>query len=144
MLKDRRQARRSCSSKCRQETIRCRWTLLLKLSRGFENQSKNRKHWNGATRLVLRPRSPEIELNSSSGCGSRVRFGRYEVTYQIGHVKQPPLSFKATRIVKSLNSIQWINFRWHSWEVPEHEGVRVDLWESLAGIDQGYAIKQID
>ena len=33
---------RSRSSKCRRETIRCRWILLLKLGRGFENQSKNR------------------------------------------------------------------------------------------------------
>src|SRR6202048_5028004 len=42
MLKNRREAQRFCSSKCRRETIRCRWTLLLKLRRGFENQSKNR------------------------------------------------------------------------------------------------------
>src|SRR5258708_26775209 len=42
MLKNRRQAQRSCSLKCRRETIRYRWTLLLKLRRGFENQSKNR------------------------------------------------------------------------------------------------------
>src|SRR6266481_1338492 len=42
MLKNRRQAQRSCSSKCRRETIRCRSILLLKLRRGFENQSTNR------------------------------------------------------------------------------------------------------
>src|SRR6201993_4641112 len=42
MLKNRRQAQRSYSSKCRRETIRYRWILLLKLRRGFENQSKNR------------------------------------------------------------------------------------------------------
>src|SRR6516164_8084058 len=42
MLKNRRQAQRSCLSKCRQETIRCRWIQPLKLRRGFENQSKNR------------------------------------------------------------------------------------------------------
>src|SRR6516165_7003872 len=42
MLKNRPQAQRFCSSKCRQETTRCRWILLLKSKRGFENQSKNR------------------------------------------------------------------------------------------------------
>src|SRR6516164_11384645 len=42
MLKNRRQAQRSCSSKCHRETIRCRWILLLKSRRGFENRSKNR------------------------------------------------------------------------------------------------------
>src|SRR6516225_2405625 len=42
MLKNRRQALRFCSSKCRRETIRYRSRLLLKLRRGFENQSKNR------------------------------------------------------------------------------------------------------
>src|SRR5260370_10111961 len=42
MLKNRRKAQRSCSSKCRPETIRCPWILLPRLRRGFENQSKNR------------------------------------------------------------------------------------------------------
>jgi 8-oxo-dGTP diphosphatase len=39
--------------KCRRETIRCRWILLLKLRGGFENQSKNRTAGNGTTRLLL-------------------------------------------------------------------------------------------
>src|SRR6516162_11557560 len=42
MLKNRRQAQRSCLSKCRQETIRYQSILPLKSRRGFENQSKNR------------------------------------------------------------------------------------------------------
>src|SRR5258708_4851048 len=42
MLKNRCQAQRSCLSKCRRETTRYPWILLLKLRRGFENRSKNR------------------------------------------------------------------------------------------------------
>src|SRR5260370_7086115 len=42
MLKNRRKAQRSWSSKWRPETIRCPWILLPRLRRGFENQSKNR------------------------------------------------------------------------------------------------------
>src|SRR5262245_29318814 len=59
MLKNRRQALRFCSSKCRRETIRCRWTLLLKLKRGFENQSKNRTlEWRDAiTFTTQKPRN---------------------------------------------------------------------------------------
>src|ERR1700741_998122 len=74
MLKNRRQAQRSYSSKCRRETIRCRWILLLKLRRGFENQSKNRTAGMARRDYFYDPEPPKP--NSPSGCGSPVRFAR--------------------------------------------------------------------
>ena len=58
-LKNRCEAQRSCLSKCRRETVRCRWILLLKLRRGFENQSKDRIAGMARRDYFYNPKAPK-------------------------------------------------------------------------------------
>ena len=86
MFKNRRQARRSCSLKCRRETIRCRWILLLKLWRCIENQSENRNAGMARRDYFYDPpgTTSRFDFGAARAYEKRASFKRHEDSSAIG------------------------------------------------------------